>query len=243
MVAVFLRNRWLYAALVALLLIVVSATAAWNLRTLKDRPPPERRPEMSGGESFDRFQLQGFRHTSYHMGRKVFAVEAEEILHRRHRVGPMAVNPFRELVLSGVRIELNPSPEPSGPGGDPSVRGAVENMLLQEKLGLVSRVIFRDLTLSYSRGDVFRFRVRSPEATIDLATRSVLFPDVFLLESASGDRLEGEDVVWADDFETFHARGPYIVHEHQRVTPGRNTYFVVQESGKVLRRGRAVPPS
>jgi hypothetical protein len=234
-IGALLRNRWTYAAFLALLLIVVGGTAVWRLDALRDRPTPAPHPPVTGEGSFDRFRLEGFRHTSYHLGQKVFSVEAGEIVHRRRRVGPLAVNPLKELVLSDVRIELNPLPEGSGPGAEPSVRSGVENMLLQEKLGMVSRVLFHELVLSSSRDGTFRFRVRAREASVDLAARSVTFPGPFLLESAAGDRLEAEDVQWRDDQETFHVRGAFLLHQANGVTPGRDTYFVVEESGKVVR--------
>lgn len=140
---------------------IVSVATAVALVTLTRRTPSPHAPgEAASTEALpgsDRLYLSGLDYSAYDGADPVFRLQARKLIHRKRKLGPLTINPVKEVELRGVRIDLLP-PRSSGVApaeaahSGPSLDLLLKGMLSSKNLGFVSRVILRDLEIEDRRG-------------------------------------------------------------------------------------------
>ncbi len=189
---------------------------------------------------FDRFRLQGFEHTTYEGDEPVFTLRADEIVHRKRKIGPLTLNPIKEIVLQGVTIELRRSSRRPrrGTGNDgqaSSLSPFLEDMVSRKGLGIVTRLLINRLDVKVFRDDALQFSVTAASASVGLRDRSIHLEGGFQLQAGSGDRLRAREARWAGLEEVFRVAGSYVWFRSGEPIQGINGQFRVQEDGVLVR--------
>lgn len=137
------------------------------LATLVLRPRrPEAAPEdaMAGkpGERSDRLYIGGLDYTAYDGSQPVCRVSATQVIHRKRKVGPLTLNPVKEVEIDGLHVDFLPRQSGTGGGMPPpprSLDAILKELLASKNLGFVSRVVLKDLAIEdrSGRGEPFRF--------------------------------------------------------------------------------------
>ena len=223
------RAAWLVVGA----LVLACGYLAWTmLSTLASLPSDSKSSGDPGG--VDRLRITDFQHTVYAGERPALSLHADVIVHRRRSLGPVAINPIKELVFSGVNIEM------MAPEMDPRASGAylavlIQQMLSQANLGFVSRVLMEDLELTMLNDRVEVFSLSARKAEIAMAEPVVEMSQGFRLLSANGDRLRAQSARWEVQRQIFDVAGPYRLTTAAGPAHGSGAIFRIDPSGAIVR--------
>jgi len=220
------------------------------LYTNRTAPDPEGAPAETA-ERFDRLHVKGLQYTSTFKGRKIFSLAADELIHRKRKMGPLTLNPVKEIALVGVRLEIHDLGGEGGqaPGEDKRallalpVRRIVEETASSQGLGFVSRVLIDRLEITFmSAQDVEILRMSAGSAALGLDAGAVTLSQDVSIRSAEGEELSAREVIWRQEGGLLLTRGDYrfrgmLGGEEQR---GRDGRFTLTAAGRILPAGSAV---
>jgi hypothetical protein len=195
---------------------------------------------------FDRLHVTDFSYSSYdNSGQRRLSFRAEDVLHKKMRIGPLTVGALKELDMLNVRVEIEQmeaslplmqqgnNPE-AGHELFPSLFFAVlKEMMKAQGLGTVSRVVIQGFVL-----DVLRLRrphvtITANKVIVGLASPSVVFREGFTLLSQNGSRLEAKQAEWRDDRKGFFIKGAYVLKDATGPHFGIRALFTVDHTGKI----------
>lgn len=231
--------RWAGAASI----LGIAALVAFYLSSYRSAPDLEDAPAQPA-ERFDRLHVKGLQYTSSIKGRKIFSLAAEELIHRKRKVGPLTLNPVKEIALVGVRIEIHDLGGESGrtPGegevvllGLP-VRKIVEETASSQGLGFVSRVLVDRVEIAFlSVKGTEILNMTAGRATLGLDTSEVTLSRDVSFRSAEGEELTAREVTWRQEDGLLLARGDYLLRnapggEERR---GRDGRFTLTAAGRI----------
>jgi len=158
------RPSWRSWTLAAAALAVVLTLVAMVLMSGR---PRTRAAGAGAGSAFgpgsDRFYVGGLDYEAYDGGNLVVRARADQVIHRKRKVGPLTLNPVKEVEIDGLRIDLFPrSPETGRRSQAPpayALDRLLRDLLESKHLGFVSRVTLRDLAVEdrSAPGEVLRF--------------------------------------------------------------------------------------
>ena len=89
---------------IGVILLIILVVGFLSLRIGK-RPAVYTKQEES--LTFDKFHSSGVVHGYYKHGKKIFTLKADQISHRKRKLGPFTINPVKEIVMVNVQIEIN----------------------------------------------------------------------------------------------------------------------------------------
>lgn len=197
----------------------------------EDAPPP--RPEAP---VYDRFLVRGVSHTASEEGRRIFSFEADEMIHRKRKVGPLTINPVKEMELTGVKLAIYRSTNtPPSMDSDPAIplKAFVEKVGATKNLGLVSRILINDLEISVYRDDALQVTLVAGHATAS-GDSVIDFEDGFRLTTAAGQELTARRARWDNHLNRLRIRGDYRLNDGGDVTTGTAARFALAPEGRIL---------
>ncbi len=203
------------------------------------------------GYEFDRFQLEGFEHTQFKEGRKLFTLSCKEITHRKRKIGPLTVNPVKEIKMSKVHIELfsqvdeSPSENPDEdlnrhteasptPIISQPLVGGLKKMLGDRELGFVSRIVIADFTLDVSRNGQKQARIRAGKAILGAESPDARLDNGFSIVAQNEQRLVANKAVWDRDKRAFHIPKAYVLTDVAGQRRASNAFFGIDASGRII---------
>ncbi len=226
------RKAWLVVAA----LVLACGYLAWTMVSTLASLPSE---SETGGEpeDFDRLRITDFQHTVYAGERPALSLHADVIIHRRRSLGPVAINPIKELVFRGVNIEMTaPEMDPRASASAGAYLAVlIQQMLSQADLGIVSRVLMEDLELTLLNDRATVFSLSTRKAEIAMAEPVVELSQGFRLISANGDRLRAHRARWEVQRQIFDVDGPYLLTTAAGPAYGSGRIFRVDPSGAIVR--------
>jgi hypothetical protein len=225
------RAAWLVVAA----LVLGCGYLAWTLVFRLASLPSDPNSSASDG-SFDRLRIIDFEHTVYAGQNPVLSLHADEIVHRNRSLGPVAINPIKELIFTGVSIKMTAPEEIPATGGGAAtayVAPLMRQMLTQTDLGLVSRVTLKDLELTMSGYGVPIFSLSAKHMTIGLEESAVVLSQGFRLISANGDRLRAGGARWKARAQSFEVNGPYRLTTAAGPAHGSGGVFRIDPAGAI----------
>ncbi len=201
---------------------------------------------------FDRFQLEGFEHTQFKEGRKLFTLYCKEITHRKMKIGPLTVNPVKEIKMSKAHIQLFPRVD-KGPPSDkpdedltqhsqasptpiisqPFVDG-LKKMLGDRELGFVSRIVIADFTLDVSGYGRTQARIHAGKATLGAESPDARLDNGFSIVAQNGQRLVADKAVWDQDKRAFHIPKGYVLTDEKGRRQASNAFFGIDAAGQII---------
>src|SRR5262245_29097496 len=101
------RSLWRIIIAVALMLLV-----AWIAVSFVARRPPAPPPAASADRdlpALDKIYFEDVVQEAYDGSMKLWILSADELVHRKRKVGPLTINPIKEVEMTGVRIEIDRS--------------------------------------------------------------------------------------------------------------------------------------
>jgi len=233
------RGFWIVAAL-----LIFAVYAAVSLATHQRRREPP--PEWTGPSSpaADRLYLRNVAYASYHGSEKVFSLEADDILHRKRKIGPLTMNPVKEVEMKGVRIRIyrsdpagggdGPGPigdRPEAEGIDLSIGSILREAMTAKDLGFVSRVVIRPLHLTFFRGGEEAFSIAAGAASIGLEPDVLRFDHGFTLNERGGGQLVATSAEWRSDSRRLVVDGLYERRDAEGSRHGKRATFRIEPAG------------
>jgi hypothetical protein len=213
-------RRWLAAGMTLL-----AGWAAWSLAAHlrhRDHPATAATDEAADAKTtgstetdpaFDRIYLKDVSQSAYDGGEKLWSLSAEEIIHRKRKLGPLTLNPVKEVEMTGVRLEIDrPAPGPlEGAGSDRDldlpIESILEAILSAKDLGFVSRVLVARLEMSIVQGGKSTFTLEAASASIGAEAGVVRFKGGVTLSGPAVGQLEAAEAEWRTDRRRLLVRG------------------------------------
>jgi hypothetical protein len=214
-----------------LVLIVILGISAALVAVVVQRVG-QRRVEPTIRQGPKQLMIKGLSRRASLGGGLTYSLTAEQLVQGKRKFGPLTLNPAREIVLTGVRIELDlPLLAPSPTSGDFDLRPVLDDLTEHHELGIISRIVLRRLTLVCRRG----------EAHVSLVAKKLVLgadgvPSLegqFSLESFTGDRLEANAASWNPAKNRIRISGPYFLRDEQGAHGGRDSAFRVGPDGRI----------
>ena len=196
-------------------------------------------------ETADRLYLRNIAYTSYKGDTRLFSFQADELVHRKRKIGPLTLNPVKEIEATRVRIEMVSRGEeedrtrPAEPaeardGLDLPVATILEKTLAARDLGFVSRVVLKPVEIAVNRGGRTLLRVAAGSASVGLSEPAALrFEDGFTLEDCCGGHLSARQAEWSAAGRRLHVDGAYSWSDSQDSRTGEGAVFRVDRDGRL----------
>ena len=229
-------------------ILAVGGIAVWFL--LRE-PTPELPASLPEGDSlqFDRFYFKDMRYTAFRKDRKLYTITAEELAHRKLKLGPLTVNPVKEIFIVGLRLDiysadLDGEEASGGTAGEnagefslPLAR-ILEGAFSSWKLGYVSRVRMKGIKISFLPGLAGEVWLAADQATVKPPDAIIAFSGKISLRFA-GEELSAEDAEWFNDRGALRVHGDYQLRTREGdIHSGTNGIFrlgKVGDGGGILR--------
>jgi hypothetical protein len=151
-------RSWALAAAALAVLLTLGALVATTGRSGRGTAGPQASVPPS-----DRLYIGGLDYSAYDGADAVYRVHADQIIHRKRKIGPLTLNPVKEIEIDGLRVDLFPRRAGRGPGALPppprSLDAILRELLESKSLGFVSRVTLENMILEdrSGAGEAFRF--------------------------------------------------------------------------------------
>jgi len=231
--------------LLSLLLGAALSVYVWRDALRGGGKEPEQEAPWKPPPRFDRFHIRGLEYTSTLKGEKIFTLRAEEMTHRKRKVGPFTLNPIKEIEIKGMRLELYSEDFISAPVEGREKGTAYEGFsipvirVLQEAgsgedLGFISRIIVDGIEIGYAPAGTERFRLRARRAHIQLGEGKLEFEGEVRF-TFSGASLDAEQAAWDDGRHELSIPGPYGL-----VSPSGESIRGTGGAFRILRDGAVV---
>ncbi|MGD8375950.1 MAG: hypothetical protein PVF68_07410 [Acidobacteriota bacterium] len=199
---------------------------------------------MPGGDlppRVDRFHLRDVHHVFTRDGVPIFEIDVGEMTHRRRRIGPLAINPLKEVEMREVRIRTDARSTASGEDEPTesalsSVQPMLEEVLERSDAGLVTGIEIQGLRFESLREGRLRFTLTAAGASLDLGRGELFLEGHFLLETASGERLEAPEASWDAEARAFAIDGPYVLSRAGGREVGTAARFALGADGRLQQR-------
>ena len=225
-------------AVVAILLILVVI----GFRQKGDDPRA-----ASQGRVSDRLRFKGLEYRFLGEGGEVFSFEAGEVDQRTTKLGPLTLNPVKEIWMSDVRIRIDvgsPLPESGSSNPVPFSTGKVIQYVLENQdLGFVRRVVIHRFESFFVRGDESLWELRAGKATLGLGVPRVLFENGFSLVSGQGHQLTAMEAEWRPDVRCIQVRGPFSAQVDEGHRRGKDGAFSLGRDGELMLQQSPCPRS
>jgi hypothetical protein len=201
----------------------------------------------SQGLASDSLRFKGLKHRFLGEGGEVFSFEASEVHHKKTKLGPLTLNPVKEIWMSDVRIRIDVgSPLPEGGSSNPvplSASKVIQYVLKNHDLGFVRRVVIHRFESFFVRGDESLWELRAGKATLGLGAPRVLFENGFSLVSSQGHQLTAMEAEWRPDVRCIQVRGPFSAQVDEGRRRGKGGAFSLGRDGELILQQSPCPRS
>jgi len=231
------RRFWIPAAVV-ILLAACAAIALVPRRTRQPEPPA--RP-LQAIPAADMIYLRGFAYSSSVRGERTFTLKADEVTHRKRKLGPLTLNPIKEVEMHGVWIEIFQGAAPAGgsdsvaPEVDLPIQSILAESLSAKDLGFVSRVLMNRLRVAFLRGRVEQFSIVAGAASAGLDSTALRFEHGVTLSTRSGRQLDAQTAEWRLDSRRLFVPGAFVVQDGRDILRGEGASFLIGPDGDLKR--------
>ncbi len=230
------HGRWIFPTVLILLVLSIVGVVAQRAGRRHEKGESAR-----PGTRSDRLYLRGVTYTSSSAGKRLFTLTADEIIHRKRKVGPLTLNPVKEIEMTGVLItvyrEARNASAAQSPLDEPllPIREILEESLAAKGLGFVSRVIIKGLDLSVLRDAGRLFRIQAGTATAALESPVVRLADGVTLSTGAGEEIATRRAEWRGDTMRLSIPGSYVLRGGAGALEGKTAIFTVNPDGSLTR--------
>jgi hypothetical protein len=243
------NNRYLRPSLktfvsttIALVLVLVLVLIVGSLvRNFISRNQPTLVQEPGPHVTYDRLLLSAVDYTSYSGGRKLFSLQAEEIVHRKRKVGPLTINPIKEIEMTKVNIEINSILVNNAPDHEESEFHSIpfqqitKEVVNDRKLGLVSRAIMNGLELIVVKDGKELFSISSKKVVLKADAAVAQFRRGFLVKSGECE-LFARKAEWNSDSREFWIEEHYLFKNENGTESASDGRFAIDRAGRITKK-------
>ena len=207
--------------------------------------------EQAKGPRFDRFRLSGVSYTSYFDGnKKRFSFSADEVVHGMRKIGPLTINPIKEIQMTHVRIEIHQEAtekenRSSGQKADDDsaifqlpFHKIIKETVFAQGLGAISRVVIRKAELVVLRGLENQFTILVNKVKMDPESSVVRFEEGFSVSSHNGDQLVAKEAELKNNGKRIWIKGPYLFRDPGGSERGSRGSFYITSSGRIKKEAK-----
>lgn len=161
--------------------------------------------------------VSGFAYHSSRDGETEFSLEASELVRRRARLGPLALNPFAELVVTDLRVVLRSRQRDDADPGAPDRGSLPWSLQIPAELssigdvvdvGTITRVVIRGFETRFVADAGIPLALEAGEAELAPGVRRIDLRGGVTLRSADRE-LRARAVTWRLGSQSLQVRGPY----------------------------------
>lgn len=216
-------------------LLVLAAGAGWLALGNLDRQPGG--TPSPAAHSEPRAQMAGVTYEA----EGGLRLTARQIVQRPRRLGVLAVNPWRELVIQDAQLLLPLRPEVDD--DQHSSRTSHTELPFDEVIldfaravggGVVTRVRIENLEIAAEDAQGRVFTIAAAEARLESKSELDLRGGV-TIHTREGRHLEAERAGWDHDDWRIRVRGPYELSDAGHTAAGRDGVFVLDRTGALRR--------
>lgn len=236
----------------AFLFLLIGSFSVWMMKNkgydnVDDTPVSK---DKQFHTEFDKFKMSGIEHTYFEHGSKKFTFYCDELIHRKRKVGPITVNPIKEIQMRKVRIELNQDERRYSLIGDTAVKQytavssppiipgslntELKKLLDDRGLGFISRGVMADFTLNVSRKGIKHFTVRADTVTMGFKSSETTFDHGLSIVTNNGDILTARKAIWNNDKNAFYIPKKFIIKNQDGANVFSNSFVTVNSVGKII---------
>ena len=239
-----------------LIAIVAAATAATLILlligyqlALSGRPPIDP-VSSSEGRRFDQFITTDISNTYRVGGETLFTFRAEKVIHRKRKLGPLTINPAKEIRMQNVEIEIHVSATAGRDGGEGEIPAAagdsgntdIARLSLQQvlkhtfsakELGFITRVVIQGITVKVFQKKEEQLALAAGEVTVSLRSPNARYMNGFTLISKDGARVSTGEAEWQGQTRRFFVPGDYVFEDGSEVQRGREAFFAVSPESRI----------
>lgn len=258
----FLKSNWLFVVAIVLLGFLIALTLNTQPLFFSLPPSPEPNPRR-----FDRLHITDLQYTAMVNGHE-FILTVQEVTHAKRTLGPLTVNPLKELQLIGVALRLGstsgdidgsttvaPSSSPSSTEDTPSspaqprirmgsfmnsLPEIFKDMFRAKDLGFISRVQIHTFTIHASMPHNTSFSLIANKVELGTSQGAILFSKGVSLETPSRQKLVANEAEWQPKAKTLLIPGTFVLQTQSKESAGRNGAFSFTSSGTLQ---GPLPPS
>ena len=235
--------RWIRAGVGILIVSVVASL----LVLVAIRFRQQGRDLASEVRGHDRFRIKGLKYRSFGEQGELFSFEAGVVTRKATKLGPLTLNPVKEIEMSDVLIRLavgSPLPEPGSSNQfSLSTSKIIKDALESHDLGFVRRVVIHRLEVFFVRGEESLWEFHVGKATMGLGAPRVLFDNGFLLKSGLGHQLTAKEAEWWPHVRCIHVPGPFSAQDDEGHRRGKGGAFSLGRDGELMLQQSPCPRS
>ena len=239
------RKAFIYLS--GILILILAGFFVVSIFDMAGRKTHETLKVKSSG--IDKLRVSGLEYTHNQFGRKVFSVRVEEFRHKKRKIGPLTINPIKELELNNVHIEIfhnNSVSEETKINGDslwdeiqdefsPGILSSILNKTFNAKeLGFISRVRINNLEIAGFKNGQEEWTLFANRAEMGIQQKHMALKEGVSLTNKAGQRLATPKLEWLEDRKVFYAPGSYILKDSRGERASANTFFTLSPSGEIL---------
>jgi len=217
-------TRALRITVATALALLVTALIVGTVSRISNRPRFTVEPTI-GREVF---RVTGISHRSLAGASLQYSISADEVVCRKRKVGPLTINPVREIVIRSARIRLgSDSTGRAGPWSKAVVmdlRSIFEALMTQYNLGLVTHVRVEDIEIVVADREGDRLTLRSGRLVLDRSQPLRLEQGVTVI-SAAGQLLKARNATL--DLDRVVIDGPWTLRDADGERHGDSARFTI----------------
>ncbi len=241
-----------YLTLTAMVLVGIVGGIGWYYFTPSDSSITSE--EGKHAKRFANLYLFEGSFTHFEKGKRVFTLEAEEVIHRKRKLGPFTINPIKEMVFHNVRITLHdmsylnsrersqtsmPSRREYAETFQLPLHGIFQKTFGDLQLGFISRIIIHGITME-AKQEEKGFTLFAKKAKFGIKKSNIAFEDGFSLTGKNGQRVVSHRAEWKAKKEAFYIPGMFVLKTNEKEQASSNAYFSLLASGNIEQRSRVV---
>ncbi len=223
--------RWLLCASVVGVCLSLVLLGFYNQRS--EVPILSARTEAS-------FSLQGFQTTFHAGGRPQLHVSGDSFRVSNTRlIGPFRLGFAHTIKGRDIAIEIFDVAEfEEARQADASVfspQHILSRLVPQQKLGVISRIDLRPVSLRLNRDNRPFLTLSADRAQVKLGSLKVKLRGHVTLRSHTGERLSAEEMNWNQRHKVLEVKGAYVLTRPHAEQRGSNASFIVDRNGDLKR--------
>jgi hypothetical protein len=235
--------KWLRRILGASLILAVGTLVLWvgyrsGQRRVAARPDGEVRRSAN-------LEVTDLNHEFFDREHRRLNLHADRLVHRTRRIGPLTINPVKEIELHGVRLEFDMDQLGTTRGDDfdnrfleerilSMIRRAFAELLVHHELGFVSRVSVVGLDVDLLQDGARSAGLHAGRLVLDPLERGFTLQDGVELLSPSGDRLQTREAHWDPDVRGLVVSGAYLLHHDDHARSGTGAAVGFGRGGRIV---------
>ncbi len=226
---------WLRWVLGTTLAVIVVSLSLWVgiqfFRRADASGAPDQPPD------FDQVRLGGVSSKILDDEQRLLTITVDSLVHRKRRLGPLTINPIKEIAISGVRLEIESPPRVPGVFGEgrflTTLRKGIGELLSRHDLGFVSRIVIHELDIVGLREGRQVFAFHAGRLVMGVGDQAVSLEQGITVQTPSGERLDAWSGRWEPREQRLVVTKSFLHRRKGKTVRGAEASFRFDRTGEI----------